>query len=98
MGIMSRRRIMAITAAVVTIAAGVAIWRANTGEAPVRRGITFADVLPAPASASANAGVTFTLSEGAAIVTQSGSPEASRAGAYLAGLLGHGTTVRPGTE
>jgi hexosaminidase len=100
MGGMGRRAVLALIAAVVIVAAGVGTWalatRPHGQPEPVRRVLTFADVLPAPAEAVAAPGVTFTIPPGATIVTSPDDPEAARVATYLAGLIG-AATPRPGS-
>jgi hexosaminidase len=83
---------------VVAAVTAVVVFRSQSGEAPaVQRDISWGDVLPAPVSAVAT-DATFTLTDGAPIVTQQGSDAAAGVGDYLAALLGHRTTGRPGAE
>jgi hexosaminidase len=62
----------------------------------VRRALTVADVLPAPASVLALPGVAFTIPDGVRIVTTD-EPQAVRVGAHLATLIG-GSAPRPGDQ
>jgi hexosaminidase len=83
---MGRRRIL--VAAVALAAAGLVGWRLGHDEDPGRPAVSYAAIVPAPVSATAAAGGTFTLRPDAPIVTTPGSEDAARVGAYLADLIG----------
>src|SRR5262245_33870930 len=91
---MRRRWVVVAAAAVVVTAAAAGVWLVTSGGEPVRPATAFANVLPAPVSATATAGVSFTIPAQATVITSADSPEAGPVGEYLAGLIG-GTT-RPG--
>jgi hexosaminidase len=85
---MGRRGILvAAVVAVVAAAGGLVAWRLRNAEEPGPPATSFAAVVPAPVSATAAAGVTFTLRADAPIVSTPGSDDAARVGAYLADLI-----------
>jgi hexosaminidase len=95
---MRRRAVLVAIVAVVVVAGAATIWAVNlggNGPDPVRRSVVFADVLPAPMSLTPAAGVAFAIADGTPIVAQDA---AAPVGDYLAAMLGHGLTVRPGRE
>ncbi len=94
-------RTRGVAAAVVTVVvvAAVGIWALNRSRdgdgGAIPRAIAPADVVPAPVSWVPAGGVSFAVADGTPIVAQDA---AAPVGEYLAAILGHGTTVRPGRE
>jgi hexosaminidase len=94
---MRRRGVVAASVAVV-VAAAVAAWALNRGAGEgdsIRRAITPTDVVPAPVSWIPAASAGFAIADGTPIVARDA---AAPIGEYLAALLGHGTSVRPGGQ
>jgi hexosaminidase len=89
---MSAKLWVAVAVALVVVIGVVGLVLRPDADDPVRRGLTFADVVPAPVS-STPSDATFVLADGASIVT---SPAAAAVGQYLAAVLGRGTAVQPG--
>ena len=99
MGLMGRRA--GATLAVIAVAVGAAavgVWRLNMDKEPVRRAITMADVMPAPALATPAPGVTYAVPAGAVIATPEGDAQAQWVGGYLAELFGNGAVAKPGAD
>ncbi|HEX5995295.1 MAG TPA: beta-N-acetylhexosaminidase [Jiangellales bacterium] len=95
---MRRRWVLVAATAVVVIAAATGVWLVTSDGEPVRPATAFGRVVPAPVSAIATEGVSFTVPVSATIITAADSPEAAQVGEYLADLIGGTVGAGSGPE